>query len=341
MRSCLGIEMGHYRIKIAYVERGKLREFISEQIRGVDYSDLRQYADLIKDLLKDSSIRCKKVVFVIPQEQTYVKRFNLPRMTEEQLRLNLPYEFHDYIGNDIDQYVFDYALLEMKEDSMDLLAAACSKEVQQRFLKLARWANLKLVGLVPSVVGLERLLELAEAKQPVTVNKEKPETEKKSENEKAYRDYAILDLGTKANQIHFYRRGCYDITRTLEPGCEEIERLYTGERDKMRELGIEADASSRDEEEQRRLSQYLENELQDRAIQIMRVLNFYSFNNSDNTIDSLYYCGGGARYQELIDTLKNVLGLPVRSMAELLPEIAADGGEGWIDSPQTFGVLIE
>ena len=30
MKNCLGIEIGHYRIKIAYAENGELREFISE-----------------------------------------------------------------------------------------------------------------------------------------------------------------------------------------------------------------------------------------------------------------------------------------------------------------------
>ena len=49
MRNCLGIEIGHYRIKIAYAENGELREFISERVEGIDRNDMRQYADLIKD----------------------------------------------------------------------------------------------------------------------------------------------------------------------------------------------------------------------------------------------------------------------------------------------------
>ena len=111
--------------------------------------------------------------------------------------------------------------------------------------------TLKLVGLVPAVVGLERILEHASQNtgSQTTANKStesrnitsqgsdeisledaakitgqtgqtqdgRPMTEKK--------DYAILDLGTKALRIHFFRKGIYDITRTMEPGCEEIERL--------------------------------------------------------------------------------------------------------------------
>ncbi|MFQ9208200.1 MAG: hypothetical protein ACLR3S_02900 [Clostridium fessum] len=62
-------------------------------------------------MLKEYAIRCRNVVFVIRQEDAYVRRFELPLMTEEQLRLNLPYEFHDYIGNEMDKYVFDYAMI--------------------------------------------------------------------------------------------------------------------------------------------------------------------------------------------------------------------------------------
>ena len=71
----------------------------------------------------------------------------------------------------------------------------------------------------------------------------------------------------------------------------------------------------------------------------MRVLNFYSFNNSDNTIDSLYYCGGGARYKGLIDTLSDTVGIPVKSIGEILPELDAKKMPEWIDSPQTVGVF--
>ena len=162
MKNCLGIEIGHYRIKIAYAEKGELREFISERVEGIDRNDMRQYADLIKDLLKEYAIRCRNVVFVIRQEDAYVRRFELPLMTEEQIRLNLPYEFHDYIGNEMDKYVFDYAMIYADQEKMDLIGAACTKELSQQFEKLAKMAHLKLVGLVPAVLGLEWILEYAE-----------------------------------------------------------------------------------------------------------------------------------------------------------------------------------
>lgn len=72
----------------------------------------------------------------------------------------------------------------------------------------------------------------------------------------------------------------------------------------------------------------------------MRVLNFYSFNNTDNTIDTLYYCGGGARFKELIDAIRANLDLPVKSLGELAPEVDLEKMPEWLDSPQTYGVLL-
>lgn len=349
MKNCLGIEIGHYRIKIAYAEKGELKEFISEKVQGIDLTDMRACADLIRDLLKEYVIKCKNVIFVIKPDDAYVRRFELPKMTEEQLKLNLPYEFHDYIGDDTDKYVFDYAVVDAADDDRDqrrendseigdsdsvnipkgetmhIIGAACSKELSQGYKKLAKLAHLKLVGLVPAVLGFGRILEYS------------------VDDEDRKKDYAILDLGTSSMNIHFFKKGIYDITRSIEPGCYEIELIRSGDKDKMRELGIEADEENRDEADNAKLNAVLEEQYKTRAVQVMRVMNFYSFNNVNNTIDSLYCCGGGARYKGLLDALEETLDLPVRSIADLCTEIAIDDDDeenDWIDSPQTYGVLL-
>lgn len=52
MKNCLGIEIGYYRIKIAYAEKGELKEFISERVQGMDLTDMHVCADLIKDFIE-------------------------------------------------------------------------------------------------------------------------------------------------------------------------------------------------------------------------------------------------------------------------------------------------
>ena len=41
MKNCLGIEIGNYRIKIAYMEKGVLKEWISERIEEGAKPDAR------------------------------------------------------------------------------------------------------------------------------------------------------------------------------------------------------------------------------------------------------------------------------------------------------------
>ena len=147
----------------------------------------------------------------------------------------------------------------------------------------------------------------------------------------------MLDLGTRALRMHFFRKGIYDITRTMEPGCEEIEQIRRGDHDKLLELGLDADDTAKGED----MDKILLDRYQTISVQVMRVLNFYSFNNADNTIDTLYYCGGGARYEKLIAEIAETVGIPVKSIGELLPKVDEDKRLGLVDSPQTVGVLME
>lgn len=320
MKNCLGIEIGNYRIKIAYMEKGVLREYISERIEEGAKPDARLCAETIRDLLAQKMIRCKKAVFVLRQEDSYVKKFKLPFMTTEQLKLNLPYEFQDYIGERLDAFQYDYAMIDRTDDGMELLAAACRKELCQQFEKIAKLAKLKIVGIVPSAIGLERILERA------------------FHGEK--KDFAVLDLRTRAVMVHFFNDGIYEITRTMEIGCMEIEKIWNRDPEMIRELGLDPDESAWDENDKKNLKSTLDERYRSIGIQIMRVLNFYSFNNTDNTIDTLYYCGGGARFKELIDAIQANLDLPVKSLGELAPEVDLEKMPEWLDSPQTYGVLL-
>ena len=363
MKNCLGIEIGHYRVKIAYMERGQLKKYVSERIETKSMTDMRLYAEFIQDVLHENEISCRNAVFVLRQDDTYVKRLQLPLMTVDQLKLNLPYEFQDYIGDQLNDYQFDYAVIGRTDEQLDLLAAACKKELCQQFQKLAKMARLKLVGLVPTVVGLERILEHAsqntaarnmtgqggtsqntpDQNMPGQNTASAPDAAAKPQDNKApaeKKDYAILDLGTKALRIHFFRKGIYDITRTMEPGCEEIERLRRGDKEAVMEMDVDAEDAFWTAKSEEAIDKVLADRYQTIAVQTMRVLNFYSFNNSDNTIDSLYYCGGGARYQALIDTISDTLDIPVKSIGALLPEVHEEDMPEWIDSPQTFGVML-
>lgn len=282
MKTCLGIEVGHYHVKISYVEQGVLKNYISERIEVDFQSNMKLYAEFLRDILAEHGIRCRNAVFVLPEEQAYVKHVHLPIMTVEQLKLNLPYEFQSYLDDELAAYQFDYSVIERTDSNLDILAAVCKKDVCQNYLRLAKLAKLKLKGLVPSVIGLERVLERI--------------------NDPNKQDHVVAELGREKIRLHFFRRGIYDVTHSIETGDAE-----TGEDEACEQL----------------------------AVQIMRILKFYEFHYVDNNLETLYYCGSRGQNKLLVDRIHQITEFPVRHMGTLICE----HGE-MIESPQTFGVLL-
>ena len=104
-------------------------------------------------------------------------------MTAAQLQINLPYEFHDYLQDDTDQYVFDYSVLSVDEKSMELLIAALSKRQVEQYKEMCKRAGLRLCKLVPDVLAIQEIVLPSE--NPAAYRKRLAAQEKsRSEEEK-------------------------------------------------------------------------------------------------------------------------------------------------------------
>jgi type IV pilus assembly protein PilM len=55
------------------------------------------------------------------------------------------------------------------------------------------------------------------------------------------------------------------------------------------------------------------------AIEIMRAVNFYGFNNPESNLNDAYYCGGGAKIPLFLEEIANTVKLNLHSIEELLP----------------------
>jgi|GEM_PF-170213 len=323
----VGIDIGNYRIKVSYVVKGVLKKFFYENIPDNAVSNgMIQYWDamsqFLRETLKAHGIRCKNVVFTVPMNGVYIRKVELPLMTTKQLDLNLPFEFHDYISEESNKYFYDYSVIERDDKSMKLLAVACSKELINKYRKLAKTAKLNPIGLVPGVIGLERILQKHNEHFGITEDK----------------DYAILDMGDSSFKIHFFKDAIYDVTRSFEPGAKIFAETIS-------ELkGTDIHISHLTEEENLDNIQSHPSLVQiyeSRAVEIMRALNFYSYSNTGNTIDTLYYCGGGSNIKKLVKILNETLNLPVKPFGNLVAVMDDDLREHFITGPQSYGVTID
>lgn len=324
----IGIDIGNYRLKVAHTKNGIVQNFFAVPLpENLVKGDMVQYwepmAGFLRESLKGHGIRTKNAVFSVPLSALYVRTVELPLMTIKQLEINLPFEFHDYISNTSDDYYYDYAVIEKTETTMKLLAVACAKSLIQKYKILAKQAHLRIVGLLPNVIGFQRIIQRYDQLY----------------NLQGKKDFAILDMGDHSFAIHFFHHGVYEITRSLEPGASQIISLLSENTGKERHVvRMEVEKNNATYLEDPRLSTYYEN----RAVEIMRVLNFYSYSNTGNTIDTLYYCGGGAFNEKQLSVIANTLTLPMRPLTDLMEynqnaEILAET----LVSPLTFGLALD
>lgn len=323
----VGIDIGNYRIKISYIVKGELKDVFVETLPDNIVKDgMIQYWDAMADFLKETfqshGIHCRNVIFTLPASGAYMRVVDLPRMTVKQLQLNLPFEFHDYISEPSEKYFYDYAVIEEGEKTMKLLAVACSRELIDRYRTLAKHAKLNAVGLVPEVLGFQRVLRRYNALFRVPDEK----------------DYAILDMGDRSFKLHFFRHGVYEVTRPLEPGARHIAEIAAEIRGTDVHIGQLAAESNQDDV---LAHENMEALYESSAVQIMRAMNFYSYSNTNNTIDTLYYCGGAANYPALLETIEETMNLPMRPLTDLMPYTVPGLEAALLLSPQSYGVALD
>lgn len=383
----LGIEVEDRFLKIIIMNKGKVTRTILEvmpdnMVVGGRIVAFHALAEYLREVVKHNRIRVRSTAIAIPSESYYIRRVRLPRMTHRQLLINIPYEFRDYLQEEADQYVYDYAVLSSGEQELELLIAAFSKEQIAQYKAMCKRAGLTLVKLVPDVLALqqvvlppedaaERRKRLAgEEKQRAAQIKEEQRQQQKqqralekekrrgklsvdelsrraAEEAKAHgihtdetalqqdaaqsedkvqqtelrtasqsKDYAVLCMGYSRMQLHFFSGGAYEITRNLTASekslCEAIAE-EKGVDVHIAQVMLDANQNGIAE------SELVTDQIQTLATEVMRVMNFYNYNNPRNSIDCIYYCGRAA-HPVFAEHIQESVDLPVRPLTELLPD---------------------
>ncbi len=393
-RKMLGIEIGNCDLKICVCRGEEVQDYLQVELPDnvVANGQVRSFnsvADLLKTTVKENRIRVKDCAIVLPDDAYYLRRVTLPKMTTQQLEINLPYELHDFLSGEVSGYFYDYSLIRYMGSRMDLIAAAADKRLVSKYVQMCRRAGLNLVKLVPNVLALQAVVmadertapldavpvrtkeeEAAEAAGKAAKKKErKPLFAKKSldidgeteeaetkENEGAAKestpmpaspesdnvsyergpDYVVLDIGHGGSRMHFFSNHAYEITRTLQTSSDQIVHLLS------EDAGVDPHIA------RIRLAANQDNCLSlpriDDAVSTMlteinRVMNFYNYNNPNNTISCLYLFGTGLPEDVMAQRISEALEMPVHSIADLMPEEARV--DGITNGPQTWGAVVE
>jgi len=299
----LGFDIGSGSLKIAVLRGGELRveeNRLPENL--VDESGAilpHAFAEYLRRLRKELSLPRGASSLVLPPSQAICRLVTMPEMTAEQLMMNLPYEFSDFIRGEPDQYFCDYAVCapagEDGEHAVAMMAAVAAKSRLASYVQAFAQAGVKLTGIIPQEMAL------------ISVAKSRPAGPE---------EYFFVDLGHQYTRIFAVWRDRVRATRQIAVGGRSFQLALADE------LGVDAFLAGsyllsdyRGAQSSRVVAELCEGV----AVEILKVLNFYQFTYRDSGLDGIYLVGGGAALPPLRTAIREAVGLPLLDPAELLP----------------------
>ena len=306
MKNKLGIDIGDSVIKFVFNDSCLTIDTPDNAVKDGSLVTFDAMADLIKETVKENGIKQKNVCLIIPDENVFLNRLHMPKMNEKQLMVNLPYEFKELVGNNKDDYLYDYAVID-NSDGLELLAAAVEKSLIEKYSEMFTTAGLKLVKALPRQLAISNLL-------------------RKTDNSG---DVGFLDLGYSHTRIDIYNNYYFNAGRNLENGVKDMCDIVS----EIKFCDSHTALNFLKENDEVLNNQKIIDYYEDISVKIARAINYYTYENRDNKLETLYYYGGGSHFEKFISVLEHACPIDVKPVSYLFE------GEDMLDVLDACGAL--
>ena len=317
---------------MAFREGGGMRlismRMPENMVRDGDMASPETMSKFLRTVRDEEHVRERDCALVLNTSQVYFRHVTLPPMTVPELLLNLPYEFRDFIQDNPEEYVYDYAVDEIERDEegavtrMELYAAAVRKPLVESYNQMLKKAGFKLKMVTTAPMAYMRLLRTFIEANNLYVEDGQ--------------DVVFVDIGHADVTVSLFRGINYDSARTIDFGCDEFDNIiadlkgidpYTAGSYKFTNFeGVLDDPACL--------------ALCDRfALEVSKVVNFYNFSNREREIGQLFFLGGGARIPQLTRAIAEAISVPTTNIEEILPAEARGQENAPVCALAVSGVL--
>ena len=317
--SYVGIGIGTSTLKLVYRTGSEVSAAavpLPENVVGEDgISAPQTLTTILSELRKSSKVKKHDAVMVLGDASAFFRHVTLPPMSDAELKINLPYEFRDYIDEDPDSYVYDYAVDEIplneegEPERLELYASAASRALIDERVQIARKAGFRLRAVIPAQMAYMRLV-----------------TERlKTEPEDSNRSQVFVDIGNISVAVHLLHGNKFRASKTIDFGCRDLDMTIADLKGVDRHV-----ASTYKQSNFEGVLDLPECEaVYDRlCFEISKVINFYSFSNQEE-IERMFVLGGGSEIPQLMDVMRRSFDIPLESVSAIMPaEMARVKGIG-------------
>lgn len=186
----LGIDIGTSLIKITEISRfghrRKLENYgclyskvlYEKAFRTFEKNTLFLSSDdisrAIRAIIKEAKIKSHQAAFSIPDFSTFFTNFELPSMSQEELKQAIRFEARQHVPLPLNEVTLDWQIIEgrpskERKENIKILLVAVPNEVINQYREIARLAKLELVALEAEVFSLIRALTDKDEKGPISI----------------------------------------------------------------------------------------------------------------------------------------------------------------------------
>ena len=312
----IAFDIGESQLKIVWYAGATRKKAIcaalpDNLVAGGEIISMDAMADFIKEIARTHGIARANAAVILPDSKVFTRNVNVPAMTDAQLAYNLPYEFKDYLNRDKSEYYFDYAVQELVRDDMGevkqmkLFACAALKKTIDDYRDMFRRAGFRLKSAIPEEAAYAAVLAA------------------RSVNDS---DTCFVDIGYSAIRMQFFKGDSFVTRRTVNLGMCDLVLSISESRGVDSHMAYE---HMRSDYENALDSQGAMNLYRSMAVEIMKAVNFYNYNNREQMLSRIYLCGGGAALGQIKAAISELTDMEIRCADELL-EDAGTIDEPWI-----------
>ena len=130
----IGVEFGSNTMKMAVCDGNKVKKMAfsrmpEDLVREGRVTSPAAMTEFLKNMMKENGIRGGNCALVLPGSVVIGHHVSMPAMSETELKLNLPFEFRDFVGKDGAKFDYDYSVMGFHDNVMELYAAAVRKDI--------------------------------------------------------------------------------------------------------------------------------------------------------------------------------------------------------------------
>ena len=311
----IAFDLGNSSLKIAALKKGvlELHELpLPENMMAEDNLLMpHAFSAFLKKAKKSLCLPGGPAGLLLPSSNVICRLVTMPHMSTDQLMLNLPYEFSDFIHGEPHQYYCDYALCQdesqelpqQEEEQMTMMAAVVQRQQIQDYIHIFSAGGFSLRRILPQEMSLIQLVQNC-----------------RRDRSEAPLEFCFIDLGFLSTRIFVVHGDRIQAARRIPIGGQVLDGVIA---DLFNMDSFLADAYKRGNHqgvlEHPRCMEIYES----MAVEVLKVINFYHFTYRQNQLTGVYLIGGGAAIDPLRRLLEETLNLPALIVDTLIP-----GGEG-------------